>query len=156
MYIVQMADLHIGSSTKTNPEEKELLSKSAELINKTIPEGETVLLCLCGDIIDSNGLKARGKEAKCRYTEATDLIKSFKKDIEDNYTLIVKCCPGNHDTTHIDELWEFVQSVDDEFRSLTKDKLNKCYTIEVQGTAIIFVNSCNFSYKECGKTSQFN
>ena len=150
MYIVQMADLHIGSSTKTNPEEKELLSKSAELINNTIPEGETVLLCLCGDIIDSKGLGAGDAEAGRRYAEAATLLKRFKKSIEDNYTLIVKCCPGNHDITHLDELWKFVETVDYGAYSLTKDKLNKCYTIVVQDTAIIFVNSCDGNQYEKG------
>ncbi len=155
MYILQMADLHIGSSAQTNPEGKEIFLRSAELIKREIPSNETILVCLCGDIIDSKGLKdgeKSDKDAGKRYAEAAKLINEFKNGIEDEYNVIIKCCPGNHDTTHMDELWDFVKKIDTDNTSLSKTKLSKCYTVEIEdlGTKIIFVNSCKGNQFEKG------
>ena len=155
MYIVQMADLHIGSSTQTNPEEKELFLKSAELIKKMIPSKETILICLCGDIIDSKGLKEEAEPSRAaeeRYTKAAELIEAFKNEIEDEYNIIIKCCPGNHDATHMGELCEFLKKVDTDTTSPSKTKLSKCYTVEIKGleTKFIFVNSCKGNQYEKG------
>ena len=67
MYIIQMADLHIGSDEATNPAEKEFLEESVELIKKTIPRDEKILVCICGDIIDSK--KPLPEEIEKRYTQ---------------------------------------------------------------------------------------
>lgn len=155
MYIVQMADLHIGSSTQTNPEEKELFLKSAELIKKVIPSKETILICLCGDIIDSKELKEGAESSKTaeeRYTKAAELLEDFKNEIEDEYNIIIKCCPGNHDATHMEELCEFLKKVDIDTTSPSKTKLSKCYTVEIKGveTKFIFVNSCKGNQYEKG------
>ena len=77
MYIVQMADLHIGSATKTVPGERELVNKSIDLIKKWIPKESEILLCLCGDVIDSKKTGDKeidGDEVKKRYAEAAKLI----------------------------------------------------------------------------------
>lgn len=151
MYIVQMADLHIGSSDPTIPEEEKFFLKSAELIKKQIPRGESILICLCGDIIDSKGMKVgNSNEIEARYKKAESLITKFKDKIKKEYKVYVKCCPGNHDATHMDDLMGFVLAVDDV--SLPKEKLEKCYTIEVEGleTKIIFVNSCKGNQHEKG------
>lgn len=155
MYIVQMADLHIGSSTPTNPEEKELFLKSAELIKKVITSGETILICLCGDIIDSKDLKEETESSKAvkeRYAKAAELVESFKNEIEDEYNIIIKCCPGNHDATHMEELREFIKKVDTDTKPPSKTKLSKCYAVEIEGleTKIIFVNSCDGNQYEKG------
>lgn len=151
MYIVQMADLHIGASDPTIPEEEEFFLKSAELIKNQIPREETILICLCGDIIDSKGMKeGSSNETEDRYKKAESLITKFKDEIKKEYNVITKCCPGNHDATHMDDLVGFVLEVDDE--SPSKEKLEKCYTIEIKGleTKIIFVNSCKGNQHEKG------
>ncbi|MCI8300233.1 MAG: hypothetical protein HFI69_07770 [Lachnospiraceae bacterium] len=150
MYIIQMADLHIGSSDSTIPAEKEILLKSVELIKKLIPSGEIVLICLCGDIIDSKGMNpGSDDQIKDRYEKAENLINKFKAEIKKEYNVIIKCCPGNHDATHIDDLAKFISNVDDED---SKDRLEKCYTVEIQKleTKIIFVNSCKENQHEKG------
>lgn len=53
MYIIQMADLHIGSSIATEPDAANFFLQSAEFIKREIPQNEKILICLCGDIIDS-------------------------------------------------------------------------------------------------------
>ena len=124
MYIVQMADLHIGASDPTIPEEEEFFLKSAELIKNQIPREETILICLCGDIIDSKGMKeGSSNETEDRYKKAESLITKFKDEIKKEYNVIIKCCPGNHDATHMDDLVGFVLEVDDE--SPSKEKLEK-------------------------------
>lgn len=146
-----MADLHIGASDPTIPEEEEFFLKSAELIKKQIPSEETILICLCGDIIDSKGMKpGSSNEIEDRYKKAESLITEFKDEIKKEYNVIIKCCPGNHDATHMDDLMGFVLEVDDE--SPSKEKLEKCYTIEIKGleTKIIFVNSCKGNQHEKG------
>lgn len=141
MYIIQMADLHIGSEVGTEPGGDEFISKSAELIKEIIPKGETVLICLCGDIIDSEDL-SDAQETKKRYHDAANLIKKLNRKIEDDYKVIIKCCPGNHDATHIDDLYDFINELDDECPS--KKQLRACYTVEIENveTKIVFVNSC--------------
>lgn len=152
MYIVQMADLHIGSSDQTTPKEEEFFLKSAELIKKEIPKNETILICLCGDIIDSKNLLEESNEvSQQRYDDAVNLIKELKNHIEDDYKVIIKCCPGNHDATHIDDLWDFIKKVDVDDPP-SKTKLRSCYTIEIENleTKIVFVNSCKGDQFEKG------
>lgn len=143
--MIQMADLHIGSADETVPEEKDFFSKSAELIEEKVPHGETLLLCLCGDIIDSKNLSKNEDELiEQRYNKAVELIEGFKTSLEDHYKIIIKCCPGNHDTTHMKFLKEnFIDNVDGS-NSLSQKKLEFCYTVSVDrlDTKIIFVNSC--------------
>lgn len=144
MYIIQMADLHIGSEAETVPEEAALMKQCITLIEREIPKEETILISLCGDIIDSRGLKSENKdEVKSRYQKAKKLVRDFKKRLEDNYQIIIKCCPGNHDATHMDELYEFVKGVDDDDCPSQKG-LSSCYTVDVENceTKILFVNSC--------------
>lgn len=149
MYILQMADLHIGSSIQTNPAEKELFLQSAKLIKDTIPPEETILICLCGDIIDSKGLD-EGEEssevAEERYMKAAELLENFKNEIKDEYNIIIKCCPGNHDATHMNGLFEFISKVDTDIYTgkPSKRELETCYALDISGgkTKIIFVNSC--------------
>lgn len=143
MYIIQMADLHIGSATKTVPSEKELVEKSIELIKKWIPKESELLLCLCGDIIDSkkNGDKEiSGDEVKKRYGEAAELIGRYRHLLEDNYKVSIKFCLGNHDVTHGAEFHEFVKKTDTHELSLTQ--LKGCYTYECGNSYFLFINSC--------------
>ena len=85
MYIIQMADLHIGSE-KNEGSEKKILDKSIDEIKSIIPQGAEVLLCLCGDIIDSE--KIPDEKAVCdRYEKAGDLIKNFVTNLEDDYKI---------------------------------------------------------------------
>ena len=140
MYIIQMADLHIGSSEPTVPEEKEFLEKSVELIKERIPENEKILICLCGDIIDSKNTST--DKAKSDYETAAGIIGAFVNSLEDDYQVMIKCCPGNHDATHMDELTEFVKKVDKDTPP-SRQKLGSCYTISEEDENIIFVNSCH-------------
>lgn len=141
MYIIQMADLHIGAAEATEPKEEEFFTKSVEVIKKNIPENETVLICLCGDIIDSKGLGNSDSAVSIRYQEAALLIEEFVDNLKNKYKVIVKCCPGNHDATHIDTLVEFVKRVDKNCPP-SKAILKTCYTFSSAGISVIFVNSC--------------
>ena len=144
-----MADLHIGSSEPTVPEEKEFLEKSVELIKERIPENEKILICLCGDIIDSKNTSA--DKVKSDYETAAGIIGAFVNSLEDDYQVMIKCCPGNHDATHMDELMEFVKKVDKNTPP-SRQKLGSCYTISEEDENIIFVNSCHGDQYQKGNT----
>ncbi len=151
MYLLQIADLHVGSSVQTKPDEDKFILLSAEFLKREIPKGETVLICICGDIIDSKGISGEARdEAKCRYDKALKLIDKFKEKLEDEYRIIVKCCPGNHDATHMDELYDFVKKVDMDY--ISKAELQSCYSPKIENleTKIIFVNSCEGNQHEKG------
>lgn len=149
MYIIQMADLHIGSE-KNEGSEKKILDKSIDEIKSIIPQGAEVLLCLCGDIIDSE--KIPDEKAVCdRYEKAGDLIKNFVTNLEDDYRIWSRCCPGNHDITHEKEFGEFVNKLSED--KISNKQLKSCYSFAVSSEKItfIFVNSClNNSYKAGG------
>lgn len=149
MYIIQMADLHIGSE-KNEGSEKKILDKSIDEIKSIIPQGAEVLLCLCGDIIDSE--KIPDEKAVCdRYEKAGDLIKNFVTNLEDDYKIWSRCCPGNHDITHEKEFGEFVNKLSED--KISNKQLKSCYSFAVSSEKItfIFVNTClNNSYKAGG------
>lgn len=151
MYIVQMADLHIGSSSATMPAEEEFFLKSAELIENQIPLNETILICLCGDIIDSKDVgSGTNEETEERYEKAASLINNLKNRVKEKYNVIIKCCPGNHDATHMDNLSEFISKIDDE--PPLEEKVEKCYMVEIkeEEPKFIFVNSCKGNQFEKG------
>lgn len=140
MYIIQMADLHIGSSEPTMPKEKEFLEECVELIKSRIPEKEDILICLCGDIIDSKNTSP--EKAQSDYEVVAELMNTFVNSLEDHYQVMIKCCPGNHDATHMDELTQFIKKVDKNTPP-SKRQLGSCYTISKEDENIIFVNSCH-------------
>lgn len=149
MYIIQMADLHIGSEKSVGSEET-ILNESIDLIKATIPKKSNILLCLCGDIIDSEK-KPDDDVVYKRYVEAEKLIKKFVTYLNGEYNIWVRCCPGNHDITHEKELGEFVNNLSQE--KISNEQLNSCYlfTDSNEKVTFIFVNSClNNSYKAGG------
>lgn len=156
MYIIQMADWHIGSLTKSEPSEKDIMNQSiSEIIERgSIPEGEKVLICLCGDIIDSDGLSGDEQtETKERYKTATKLLKNYKARLEDEgkYTVEIRCCVGNHDITHKEEFLQFVHQViaDD----IYWDDFLNCYSYDMpdSNNKMIFVGSCYGGQYKIGK-----
>ena len=152
MYIVQMADLHIGSEKVTSPKEEELIVDAAKLIKERIPVGEQILVCLCGDNIDSKGLNDASKDkVQERYEEAGRLMGLLKNNLEDDYPFFVKCCSGNHDITHMEEFHGFVKSLDDEWPS--QKCLKSSYAFEKRGQNVCFVmvNSCDGDQYEEGR-----
>ena len=140
MYIIQMADLHIGSKEKTEPIENEFIKKSAELIKEKVPKDSVIMLCLCGDIIDSKNIESEDKETRERYNKATVLIKQYVHLLEDFYKVSVGCCPGNHDITHGDDFFKFVQDVGG--TCISKKQMRSCYVHNIEGLHLLFVNSC--------------
>ena len=153
MYIIQMADLHIGSEHETEPREEIYINKSVELIKEKVPKGADLLLCICGDIIDSHHLDADDTEqVQNRYYKAEKLILEYINLLEDYYNVSVKCCPGNHDITHGKEFQTFVNKIDNNGQiSLTK--LKSCYNYKLENDNIycVFVNSCDGDQYSIGK-----
>lgn len=152
MYIIQMADLHVGSKYETNPNEIILIHKSVELIKTIVPKGSQILLCICGDIIDSYELSIENRdEIIKRYQYANDIISEYKNLLEDFGNISVRCCPGNHDITHEEEFAEFVKKVDEQEISIKKLKSCYNYELEKNKTNCVFVNSCDGNQYDTGK-----
>lgn len=148
MYIVQMADLHIGSEIKCFENEDVILSKGIECIKMNIPKGEKILVCVCGDIIDSKK-PSTGKRiaVRERYAEAAQLFRLMLKELRDEYEVRFRFCIGNHDVTHIGEFTKFVAEFDAE---VTKDRLENGYFMKWDETYYVFLNSCNGRQYEYG------
>ncbi|MDE6530237.1 MAG: metallophosphoesterase [Lachnospiraceae bacterium] len=149
MYIVQIADLHIGSETKCLEKENIILSRGIEQIKQNIPKDQKVLICACGDIIDSkNSSKWKKGTAKERYDEAAELFRLASNELKDDYEVKFQFCLGNHDVTHISEFLNFAQEFDLE---ATKEKIEDGYYMEWDGIYYIFLNSCNGGQYEYGR-----
>lgn len=140
MYIIQIADLHIGSAEKCIEEEREILSKGITKIKQNIPENQKLLICVLGDIIDSKKISTRKRKiAKARYEEAADLFRLMLKELREQYDVKIQFCLGNHDVTHISEFLDFAKEFDS---AITKEKIEDGYFMEGDGIYYVFLNSC--------------
>ena len=140
MYIVQIADLHLGSKDNTSRNEKEIIDEGLKKIESLVPKKEKILLCVCGDIIDSAGLESTDiVGAKKRYSIAAELFEEIRRKLEKEYTLTIKFCLGNHDVTHMNEFYEFVSKFDSKVK---KEDYEKNFIYAEDDTYYVFVNSC--------------
>lgn len=141
MYIIQLADLHIGSADKCSEKEEEILSKGIEKIKRQIPKNQKILICVCGDIIDSKKLSSRNiKTASSRYKTAGDLFCCLNNELKRDYDIKFGFCLGNHDVTHIKL---FVNCIKMVAPNISEEEINDGYFIEWGGIYYIFANSCN-------------
>lgn len=142
MYIVQIADLHIGSKNKPSTSEENIIKASIYKIQTLVPKNEIILLCICGDIIDSQGLTPDDSATIIdRLNLAASYLKMYRSELEGDYTVKIHMCVGNHDITHLDELEESTSFLGENF---TKDALRGGYVHfeETENTYFIFLNSC--------------
>lgn len=149
MYIVQMADLHFGAGDKESKREKEIVQESLAEIKKNVPKAEKILLCICGDIIDS--YKKDDKtviDAKERYHTASSLFDLMRGELEKDYQLTMKFCLGNHDITHVPEFYNCVKAYDPH---TTEAELKSVFVFQEEQTHYIFVNSCYGDQYENGR-----
>lgn len=151
MYIVQMADLHIGSQKKISGNEKDILEEAIKVVEENIEETEReVFVCICGDVIDSKEVKKTQKqESMKRYEMASDILNPFISSLKRKYSTVhVGFCLGNHDITHIDEFLEFAHKYDD---TLDKNKLERGYSIDGKNNVTVcMINSCSNKSFEYG------
>lgn len=142
MYIIQIADLHIGSADKCSENEDSILSKGIEKIKHHIPKNQKLLICACGDIIDSKNLsKWESGTAKGRYDEAAELFRLISDELKkEDYDVKFQFCLGNHDVTHVSEFIDFAKEFDSD---ITREKIEDGYCMELDGIHYIFLNSCN-------------
>ena len=144
-YIVQMADFHFGGEGACGETEKAIFAKMAERISKDIPNGSQVVLCACGDYIDSKPIMSgeasrplRDDEVFERYNEAKEAIESsIIEPLQHNYMFTVGLCMGNHDTTHLDEVNKFSQAI-------ISTNIDKTYSLHLdsENVDLVFINSC--------------
>lgn len=146
-YIVQMADFHFGGDHPGPESEKDILEKMAKKIQNVIPPRQKVVLCGCGDYIDSKQVldksskrmrNLRDKEVKSRYQDAKETLQSAViTPLSKTYDFDFGLCVGNHDTTHIDEV-----------NQLSKDLgggvIHETYRLylDSDNVDLIFINSC--------------
>lgn len=142
MYIIQMADLHVGAKKQDFDRMENILSSSIEIVQRQIPEKSKVLLCICGDVIDSKGLNAENRD-KCmkRYCLAEKLITGYVEQLRKHFDIQIRLCVGNHDITHMTEFEQFAAICD---RDFSTTELEKCYQDKIteDGVVCIYVNSC--------------
>lgn len=144
MNIIQIADLHIGSQRDCNGNEEEILREAAGTLTEYIEDkDQEILVCICGDVIDSNELKSTQKnETRKRYQKANQVLNPLIDRLREKYaTVHVGFCLGNHDVTHLNEFLEFARNYDKE---LDENKLTKGYVIRCKGdVSVCMLNSCS-------------
>lgn len=153
MYIVQVADLHVGSEVKASRDEKDIIEAGINKIKSIVPPGEEILISVCGDIIDSKGLKKSDcDKIKSRYREAAEYLQKYFDELEKLYSVKMKFCPGNHDITHVKEFVECMGELDSD-KDLTKEHMLNGYSYfaEKENTYFLFLNSCYKSQYKMGK-----
>ena len=151
MYIIQIADLHVGSENGTSTSEEDIIKKSIRKIQDLVPKNEKILLCVCGDLIDSKGLAAGDKAtATERLNAAIGFLKMYYSELERDYAVYIQMCAGNHDITHLDELEDSASSLGENF---TKMKLRNGYFFkeETENTYFLFLNSCHKDQYSVGR-----
>lgn len=142
MYIVQIADMHMGAKEKASRDEEEIVRKSISKIKDIVPKHEEILICVCGDIIDSAEVgKNDHEEAERRYEKAATLLKLYVEALQENYVVVTKFCIGNHDVTHLPEFMKCVSKFD---REITEIGIKEGYSYfcEKEDTYYLFLNSC--------------
>ena len=142
MYIVQFGDLHIGSEVKCGDSESEeqILSGAIEKIKQEVPVGQQLLICVCGDIIDSKKLPKRAKKrAAKRYEDAAKLFVLMREQLKEYNHIAFRFCTGNHDITHMDEFSRFVHLFDE---TSSIEALESCYDYKAEEIYYIFINYC--------------
>lgn len=149
MYIIQVGDLHIGSVEKCGESEEQILTSGIEKIRQEVPEGQQLLICICGDIIDSLNLPASNSRiAANRYEEAAKLFQLMRDRLTDRYSVSFRFCIGNHDTTHVDEFFTFVRQFDE---THSKEEFESCYDYIAEGIHYVFISSCRNGNYEFGE-----
>lgn len=144
-YIIQMADFHFGGVHSGKESEKDILKKMTERIQAEIPPGEEVILCACGDYIDSkpvlDGPSTRNltdDEVASRYQDAKEaLISTVIDPLNEIYNFSVGLCVGNHDATHIDAMNQFSKAI-------SGKEIHETYSVNIasENVDFIFINSC--------------
>lgn len=142
MYLLQIADLHIGSAIHASFSEEEIVTEAIKKISNIVPREEDILICICGDLIDSKDLSDEN-EILQRYKQVGEIIKLIKVELDKMYSVTIKVCAGNHDVTHIDEFYQCVKNFD---ASIKKEDLEYSYVYKHKNMGcFIFVNSCDFT-----------
>ena len=144
-YIVQMSDFHFGGIRNEAEPEAAIFTRMTNKILQVIPAHSTVVLCACGDYIDSKpttdgatGRPITDDEAMSRYTEAKDVLTStIITPLHDVYDLKIGMCIGNHDITHLEEVNRFSQE-------LIGIPIDTPYPIhlDADNVDLVFINSC--------------
>lgn len=158
MYIIQVADLHVGSKEKTSRDEMEIINAGISKIKSIIPHDEEILICVCGDNIDSEGLEESDRtKAKSRYREAAEYLRRYFDELGNQYNVKMKFCPGNHDITHVEEFVEYMGDLDSD-KDLTKDHMLNGYKYFAQkeNTYFLFLNSCYENQYKVGRIDYVN
>lgn len=147
-YIIQMGDFHFGGTHPGKESEKDILKRMTKKIRTEIPPGTKVILCACGDYIDSqpvlDGTTKRNLtegEVLSRYQVAREtLLSSVIEPLKKEYDFEVGLCMGNHDTTHVEAVNQFSQAI-------IGREINETYSLNISSENVdfIFVNSCPLS-----------
>ena len=91
MKIIQLSDWHVGEDML---ESKEISQGLIDNVLSSINSGDTVAVCICGDIIDKGSIG----NADRKYANAKEILENVKQKISKrncNYKFF--CVPGNHD-----------------------------------------------------------
>ena len=139
-YLIQMSDFHFGAAGYPDKFEERLLSCMTEKIMNSIPIHSNIVLCACGDYIDSRPPIAEDTINQ-RYQRAETAIKeNIIEKLQESYSIKIGLCAGNHDITHTNAMNGFS-------KRLIGNEINQSYAVHIDSdnADLIFVNSCDWS-----------
>lgn len=145
LYLVQMSDFHFGAAGYTCDRLRNLLMCMSQKISAIVPEGSSVVLCLCGNYISSSfqtqstTQPITEADARGRYSEALNVISdTLIAPLGKINNLQVGMCAGNHDNTYAQEMNSFSQK-------LIGNDIDRSYALHIDpdNVDLVFVNSCS-------------
>ena len=139
MYIFQISDFHIGYPSANLNDDKKIIDSMIKQVCDTIGDkgkNESLLVCICGDIIDSSEKKIKLTTVQKRYDEAKEIINNNILDPLKNCFKNVELgfCLGNHDITHLNEVKELA-------KFFNIDNIDYFYEKVFDDINFVFVNS---------------
>lgn len=147
MFILQIADMHIGSAEKCSDGEENIVRKVVEYVKEKVPKNERLLLVVCGDLIDSAPIEEDKQvdsiEAINRFKYAWDILKIFFDELRQDYLFNIKICIGNHDITHMEEFEKSIPTWYGNTEDLESYKNVYSVLCEKENTEFLFINSCH-------------
>lgn len=141
MLILQLSDFHFNAHENSKDEQRYKQIVDALLYEvkaqATPKKKESLLVAVCGDIVDQKLVENRGKNEGYRLAEA--MLERIHKELSSCFQVVIEFVPGNHDRIG-DSFQSWFQFVE-KFSSNWEKENETCICTSLDGTDFIWINS---------------